>query len=224
MVSCCNKTYIKLTSGQKIYMRTLPSLILLYYISCQLFLGHTGINVSASLESLGEEIKITAEKNRCLQDLERSDHSVKSNVSMQSSQNENDLVNSSCSSSLLERIAKAKSLLPKSQEVLKAVDQNNATKKVYTPNSVPSKAKSIFTPVLPDFKFKTPNSTHGSGSMPRSGGHCSEAQNGRKLFSSNGQISIPSYQRQTASSTLKKSPTKVSSYEKAYPRPELNYR
>ena len=202
-------------------MRTLPSLILLYYISCQLFLGHTGINVSASLESLGEEIKITAEKNRCLQDLERSDNSVKSNVSMQSSQNENDLVNSSCSSSLLERIAKAKSLLPKSQEVLKAVDQNNGTKKVYTPNSVPSKAKNIFTPVLPDFKFKTPNSTHGSGSMPRSGGHCSEAQNGRKLFSSNGQISIPSYQRQTASSTLKKSPTKVSSYEKAYQRPEL---
>ena len=159
--------------------------------------------MSASLESLGEEIKSTAEKNKYMQELERS--SSKSGLSEKGNKSAEEISNASSNGSLLERVNRAQAEIRKDNQDLDI----HHVKSISTPNENRSVERKIFgTPK--EFRFKTPNSGRVTPSTAIIGGHISGNHFGTKIISnSNGMGSLPSYQRETKASTLKRSPTKV---------------
>ena len=190
------------------------------------------------MESFGEEIKISAERNKCLQDFENSTDTSKSNSSLgQDSKPEQDNLELS-NSSLLTRVRKVQ------HQNLTSIKNSNSNSNNYlggtanglnlnkTPSSQQTKKGKIFgTPnVLKDHKFKTPNSDTATSSLSRiggfrtrntpnlgaatsslsrTGGFRSRDHLGAKTKTNTGQRLVPSYQMDTASSRLKVSPTKV---------------
>ena len=159
------------------------------------------------MESLGEEIKNKAEKNKCLQDLERSNNSSKS-YSIDEIRNSEDVILRSNDNSLLARVQKA-------QEDIRKDNSSDNCKNIInlknTPTQNQHKEKKIFgTPsIVKDFKFKTPTSGKTTQSTLRTAHYSSGNHFGTKINHGSGPKSIPSYQRDTKASTLKRSPAKV---------------
>ena len=159
------------------------------------------------MESLGEEIKNKAEKNKCLQDLERSNNSSKS-YSIDEIRNSEDVILRSSDNSLLARVQKA-------QEDIRKDNASDHCKNIInlknTPTQNQHKEKKIFgTPsIVKDFKFKTPTSGKTTQSTLRTAHYSSGNHFGTKINHGSGPKSIPSYQRDTKASTLKRSPAKV---------------
>ena len=159
------------------------------------------------MESLGEEIKNKAEKNKCLQDLERSNNSSKS-YSIDEIRNSEDVILRSSDNSLLARVQKA-------QEDIRKDNASDHCKNIINLKNTPThnqhKEKKIFgTPsIVKDFKFKTPTSGKTTQSTLRTAHYSSGNHFGTKINHGSGPKSIPSYQRDTKASTLKRSPAKV---------------
>ena len=158
------------------------------------------------MESLGEEIKNKAEKNKCLQELERSNNSSKS-YSIDEI-NSDDVILRSNDNSLLARVQKAQADIRKdnaSDNCKSIIDLKN------TPTQNQHREKKIFgTPsIVKDFKFKTPTSGKTAQSTLRTAHYSSGNHFGTKINHGSGPKSIPSYQRDTKASTLKRSPAKV---------------
>ena len=159
------------------------------------------------MESLGEEIKNKAEKNKCLQDLERSNNSSKS-YSTDEIRNSEDVILRSSDNSLLARVQKA-------QEDIRKDNVSDHCKNIINLKNTPThnqhKEKKIFgTPsIVKDFKFKTPTSGKTTQSTLRTAHYSSGNHFGTKINHGSGPKSIPSYQRDTKASTLKRSPAKV---------------
>ena len=132
---------------------------------------------------------------------------------------EREHLNASYNNSLLARVSKA-------QEAIKKSNSNTDIPRDFskfksTPKDYHQKAGKIFaTPeVTKEFKFKTPNSGNAALSGSRTGGYRSGNHFGTKTSNNGGQWSVPSYQRETAASTLKKSPTKVRNILSYAPKP-----
>ena len=165
-------------------------------------------SISTSLESLGEEIKNKAEENKYLQDSERSTNSSKNNsIDIGKKLDERSLAGNE--NSLSARIQKA-------QEEMRKNTQNQENYKsiidiVETPPQNQQREKKIFeTPsIIKDFKFKTPTSGKTGLSTIRTANYSSGNHFRTKIINGSGQSSIPSYQRDTKASTLKRSPAKV---------------
>ena len=169
-------------------------------------------DISTSLESLGEEIKNTAEKNKCIQSLERSTNTTKSSSFEQGNKSQAELLNSSYNGSLLQRVHKAQEEIRK--DIHEPENNQVVNKNKSTPNINQNNERKIFgTPNHAGFRFKTPNTGKITPSAKRAGGQISGNHFGTKNIGNNsGHGAIPSYQRETTSSTLKKSPTKVYKY------------
>ena len=160
------------------------------------------------MESLGEEIKSKAEENKCLQDLERSNNSIKSYTIDEKNHSEERIITSN-DSSLLARVQKAQDEIRKDHYVPENSKDIKDLKSTPTHNQ--HREKKIFgTPsAVKDFKFKTPTSGKTTQSTLRTAHYSSGNHFGAKINSGSGQRSIPSYQRETKASTLKRSPAKV---------------
>ena len=156
------------------------------------------------MESLGEEIKTTAEKNKCLQDLERSNNSNKCNT-LDEDKHFEDRFHTVNDNALLARVQKAQEELRKDKFV-----QENAKSTCdinYTPVRNQQKEKIFGTPK--EFKFKTPTSGKTGQSTGRTANYSSGNPFGTKINYGGGKSYVPSYQRDTVASTFKRSPAKV---------------
>ena len=171
-------------------------------------LGELGRPISTSLESLGKDIKATAEKNKRMQDIERSVNNSQSSLIEKENKTDDVHLNASYNSSLLSRVHRAQEAIKNENSSVYINPLPNAKS---TPSSNQRNERKIFgTPeITKGFKFKTPNSGAATPLENRTAGYRSGSYHGTKNGSSNRQPSVPSYQRETAASTLKKSPTKV---------------
>ena len=155
------------------------------------------------MESLGEEIKTTAEKNKCLQDLERSNNSNKYNTLEE--KHFEDRFHTVNDIALLARVQKAQEELRKDKFVQENAKSSSDIN--HTPGRNQQKKKIFGTPR--EFKFKTPTSGKAGQSTGRTANYSSGNRFGTKINYGGGKSYVPSYQRDTVASTFKRSPAKV---------------
>ena len=130
---------------RKALLRGIVIYHLIHYFTFSILLA-SGKDISLSSESLGEEIKLSAQNNKCLQDLEKSNENNSSSVDEPGSKTEEQL-NNSYSSSLLARVNKT-------QEALKDGNSNSSNQQPFFSN-IKSPPKNY--PPKEEKFFKTPD-------------------------------------------------------------------